>query len=144
MSTTGVPSKPCVTALTCEALYSASTFSFMICIACSKLLQHTDRENLSLSSQVHSKERGQCNLFGAPDHTTFCSYHICSCANRFAVQACTASHGRYQPTKGRDTAWYAMQLISKQDPDLHQFVTTCQYKIWAKHSGQMSIPPEGP
>jgi len=42
MSTTGVPSKPCVTALTCDALYSASTFSFMICIACSNILQHSD------------------------------------------------------------------------------------------------------
>ncbi len=41
MSTTGVASKPCVTALTCDALYSASTFSFMICIEHSKTLQHT-------------------------------------------------------------------------------------------------------
>jgi hypothetical protein len=57
MSTTGVPSKPCVTALTCDALYSASTFSFMICVACSKISQHTDTRKLCLSNQVHSKVR---------------------------------------------------------------------------------------
>jgi len=152
MSTTGVPSKPCVTALTCDALYSASTFSFMICIACSTLMK---------GSQVHSKirstawdtEASACCATGRNDcalqfqerwTVTFVelrSYkalllsqfviHNCSCANGFAVQVRTASiaHGDYQSTKELDTAWCTMQLISRQYVNQHQCVTTCQSRF---------------